>query len=143
MPLVEDGLARGEGAGADQADLAGFGHALQQDIAALPAGAAGVRAERLAALDDLRREEVLRHDDQVGDRQPGAVIGHQHKARVVGLGQPLGHRSPGAVDHLAAEAAVLALEFVFLGQAVQMKSHTRRLAVCVSTGAAPQLGQNG
>lgn len=63
-PLVQH-LRLGDGAAvADDPDLAGLGHAAEEDVAADPARAPGGGGERLALLDDGLREEVARGTTQ-------------------------------------------------------------------------------
>src|SRR5437773_1408476 len=71
--------------GADEAvlhdmNLAGFRDPAEQDIRPDPACTTGSDGERLALLDDLANEEVLRHDEQINDRQRLEIVVHEERS---------------------------------------------------------------
>src|SRR5687768_13157829 len=81
---------------------------------ALPAGAPRARAERPARLDDLRREEMLRNDEEVGHAHAVSVVPHYHQARIVGRPEPLPLGGILPVHDLDAEPTLLRLQLIFL-----------------------------
>ena len=120
-PLVQHGLFGDVRSGADQGDATGQRHLTDQDVAPLPARAAGGHRQGLARLDDGLGEEVAGHDDQVGDAGAGLVIAHDHQAGTVRRRQPRLHRAPGPVDQSGVGTALGGLEFVFLGTDAAME----------------------
>ena len=100
--------------GTDQGDAAGDGDVLEPDGAALPAGAAGVGAQRRARSDDRLGEEMARHDDQLADAMRRAVVAHDEQAGIVGRRQPLLHGPPRPGGQHPGDGALSGLELIFL-----------------------------
>src|SRR5258706_14845054 len=95
-------------------NLAGLRDAAEQDIRPDPACAPRGDGERLSFLDYLADEKVLRHNEQIDDRERLEVVVHQKQIWVVAGSQSLAFRLECAVDNPRSEFAFLALEFELL-----------------------------
>lgn len=90
------------------------GTSFSRSGAPLPAGAAGVGAQRRARPDDRLGEEMARHDDQLDDAMRRAVVAHDEQARIVRRRQPLLHRPPRPRRQHPGDGALPGLELVLL-----------------------------
>ena len=95
-------------------NLAGFRNAAEHDIRADPARAPRCDGERLSFFDDLADEEVLRHNEQINDRQRFEIVVHEEQIGIVAGSQALALRLECAVDNPRSEFALLAFEFELL-----------------------------
>ena len=73
------------------------------------------RCQRLALLDDLADEEMLRHDEQVHDRKRLEIKIHEQKVRIVARGETFAFGPELAIQNLRAEFSLLALQFELFG----------------------------
>src|ERR1700674_1194614 len=122
LPIGEDFFFRTDDPALHDMNLAGLGDTAEQDIRPNPARAPCGYSERLSFLDDLTDEEVLRHDEEIDDRERFKIVVHQEQIWIVARRQPLAFRLERAVYNLGAEFAFLALklEFFFAGDAEEI-----------------------
>src|SRR6202035_5396147 len=71
----------------DDVNVSRLRDTVEQDFRTDPPSAPRGRRQRLALLDDLADEEMLRHDEQVYDRKRFEIVVHQQKVRIVARGQ--------------------------------------------------------
>src|SRR4051812_26392744 len=113
LPFRENQLLCANDAVLHDMNLAGLRHLAEQDFRTNPAGAARGRRQRLPLLDDTADEEVLRHDEQVDDRERLEIVIHQKQVRIVVRGEAVAFRVEFPVENFRAEFASLTLEFEF------------------------------
>lgn len=109
LPIRKDEFLGADETVLDNVNLAGLWNAVEQDFRTDPAGAPCGHRQRLALLDDFADEEMLRHDEQVYDRQRFEIVVHQQKVGIVAGGQTLALGFELTVQNLCAEFSLLAL----------------------------------
>jgi len=148
LPIGEDFFLRTDDPALHDMNLARLRDSAEQDIRPNPARAPRGCSERLSFLDDLADEEVLRHNEEIDDRERLEIVIHQEQIWIVARRQPLAFRLERPVDHPRSEFAFLALEFEFLiargaeeigkGAVVGERRHLRVATVrAISPGAYP------
>jgi hypothetical protein len=125
-PFREDEFLRANDAALYDMDFSGVRDAAEQDIGTNPARAPRSDRKRLTFLNDLANEKVLRHDEQINDRERLEVVVHKEKIGVVAGSQTLTFRLERAIDDPHSEFALLTLEFELLiaGRAEEIREWT-------------------
>jgi len=126
LPFREDQRLRADEAALHDMNFARLRDAAEQYIRPDPACTSRGDSERLSFFDDLADEKVLRHDEEINDRQRLEIVVHQEEIRIVARGEAFALSLERAIDNPCSELSLLTLEFEFFvtGRAKEISERT-------------------